>query len=114
MTTAAPARRHISSRTRDDLRVLVGAATASLATTWLFYERVLPLSGKVGFVVCWYLLFVAYYAAATAVLAPRHVVIDRVMTTMVVGAPVLVAAALGSMIVFTFVKAWAGLTHVSL
>lgn len=113
-TTAVPARRRTSSRTRDDLRVLAGAAAASLATTWVFYERVLPLSGKAGFVICWYVIFVGYYAAATAVLAPRHVVIDRVMTTMVVGAPVLVAAVLLSMIVFTVVKGWSGLTQVNL
>lgn len=118
--TRAPApappgeRRPTSPRTRDDVRVLIGTAAASLATTWLFYEQVLPLSGKVGFVIAWYAVFLAYYAGATALTAPRHVVVDRVMTAIVIGAPSLVAAVLVSMIVFTVVKGWAALVHVNL
>jgi phosphate transport system permease protein len=113
MTTALTTRRRTSPRTKDDLRVLVGAAGASLATTWLLYERMLPLSGKVGFVICWYVVFVAYYAGVTALVSPRDVVVDRVMTTMVIGAPVLVAAALLSMVLYTVIKGWAALVHVN-
>jgi phosphate transport system permease protein len=109
-----PSRRVTSARTRDDLRVLVGTAGASLATTWLFYEQVLPLSGKVGFVLAWYVVFLAYYAAATALVAPRHVVVDRVMTAIVVGAPSLVAVALISMVLFTVFKGSAALFHANL
>ena len=106
-------RRRPSPRTREDLRVLVGSFAASLATTWLLYEHVLPLSGRVGFVVAWYAVFVAYYATATALTGPRHLVIDRVMTTMVVGAPLVVGAALASMVIFTAVKGWTALWHVN-
>ena len=31
---------------------------ASVATTWLLYTQLLPLSGKIGFVVCWFAVFV--------------------------------------------------------
>jgi phosphate transport system permease protein len=105
------ARRTTSSRTPDDVRSLVGSIAGSLGTTWVLYERVLPFSGKVGFVVCWYLVFVAFYAAVTALLAPRNVVVDRVMTSMVIGAPLLVFCALVSMIVFTVIKGSKALFH---
>ena len=45
--------------TRESVLTLVGAVAGSLALTWVLYERVLPLSGGFGFVVCWYLLFLA-------------------------------------------------------
>jgi phosphate transport system permease protein len=77
----------------------------------LLYGRVLPLSGKVGFVICWYVAFVAFYAGLTALVAPRHIVVDRVMTTMVIGAPVLVASALVSIVVYTVYKGWSPLWH---
>jgi phosphate transport system permease protein len=110
----APMRRRTGTRTRDDLRVVAGSAVASLATTWLFYEQVLPFSGKIGFVLCWYVTFMGYFAGATALVAPRDLVVDRVMTTMVVGAPALGAVALASMIIFTVAKGWAALVHVNL
>lgn len=111
---AAPARpalverrRATLARTRDDRLALLGAAVGSLATTWILYGRVLPLSGKVGFVICWYLAFVAFYAAVTALFAPRAVVVDRIASSVVIAAPVLVGAALVSMIALTV---WRGLT----
>jgi phosphate transport system permease protein len=103
-----------SARTRDDLRVMVGAAGAAIATTWLFYEQVLPLSGKIGFVIACYAVFLVYYAAAMAMIAPRHVVVDRVMTAIVIGAPSLVAVALVSMLLFTVIKGSGALFHVNL
>ena len=113
MTAALPTRRRTSPRTMEDIRVLAGAAVASLATTWLLYERMLPLSGTVGFVICWYVVFIVYYAGVVALVAPRHIVADRVMTTMVVGAPLLVGVALVSMVVFTVAKGSAALVHVN-
>jgi phosphate transport system permease protein len=111
--SAAGTRRRTSARTGDDLRVLIGSGIASLATTWLFYEQVLPLSGKVGFVIAWYVTFLAYYAGTTALVAPRHVVTDRVMTAVVIGAPCLVAVALVSMVLFTVLKGWTALVHLN-
>jgi phosphate transport system permease protein len=107
------ARRTTSSRTPDDIRSLIGSILGSLGTTWVLYERILPFSGKIGFVICWYLVFVAFYAAVTAALAPRNLVVDRIMTTMVIGAPLLVFAALVSMIVFTVIKGSKALFHIN-
>jgi phosphate transport system permease protein len=106
-------RRHTRSRTREDDANLVGATAASLATTWLLYEEVLPFSGKVGFVIAWYVVFLLFYAGITGLTRPRHVVIDRLVTTMVVAAPVLVGVAVLSTVVFTVIKGFSALAHVN-
>ena len=51
---------------------LVGAGAASVATTWLFYTKILPFEGAIGFVVVWYVVFVVFYAVLTGLTQPRH------------------------------------------
>ncbi|MFJ9951489.1 phosphate ABC transporter permease PstA [Kitasatospora sp. NPDC091207] len=49
--------------TREDVLTMAGAFVGSLGLDWVLYERVLPFSGALGFLLCWYLLFlVGYYA----------------------------------------------------
>jgi phosphate transport system permease protein len=103
-------RRVVRPWTRDDRWTLAGAFVGSFATTWVLYERMLPFSGKVGFVIAWYVLFGVFYAGLTATLAPKALVKDRIASTVVIGAPLLVAAALVSMLGFTI---WHGLSALS-
>lgn len=39
----------------------IGAASAALGLVWVIYERILPLSGVLGFWLCWYGIFLAVY-----------------------------------------------------
>ncbi len=103
--------RAISGWTREDLLTLVGAGLASVATTWLLYTQLLPLSGKIGFVVCWFAVFVAYYAGLTALTRPWPVVVDRVVSCLVVAAPTIVGAALICTVVVTLAKGLPALIH---
>lgn len=105
--------RRTNGRTREDLFTLIGAAVASVATTWLLYAQILPFQGAVGFVVMWYAVFVAFYAALTALAQPLPVVIDRVVTTAVVAAPTLVAVALASVLVMTILRGLPALSHLN-
>jgi phosphate transport system permease protein len=98
-------------RTREDLLTLVGAVAGSLATTWLLYEQILPFSGTVGFVVAAYLLFIVFYAGLTSLTRPGAVVRDRIMTTIVVAAPVLVGLALADMVLTTVGRGLKVLVH---
>ena len=53
-----------------------------------------PFTGTVGFTVCWYAVFVAFYAGLTALTPqPRRIVIDRVVAAIVMAAPALVGLA---------------------
>ncbi|MGK4583978.1 phosphate ABC transporter permease PstA [Kitasatospora sp. HPMI-4] len=47
--------------TRPELYSVLGAAAGSLGLDWLLYERLLPFSGALGFLLCWYLLFLVLY-----------------------------------------------------
>jgi phosphate transport system permease protein len=105
--------RVISARTAEDWMSLLGAATASLCLVWLLFEQVLPLSGKLGFVLCWYGTFIAFYALVTAMSHPRPMVIDRVASAMVYGCAAVVGVALASTILFTFVKGWPAVHHIN-
>jgi phosphate transport system permease protein len=61
----------------DDVLIIGGGALGALATTWLLYGRVLPLSGGMGFWVCWYLVFLALVRSATLQLRGRVAARDQ-------------------------------------
>src|SRR5438046_1348722 len=63
--------RELQARSTDDLLSLVGSVCASLALVWVLYEHVLAWSGSMGFIACWWLGFVAMYAALIALSNPR-------------------------------------------
>jgi phosphate transport system permease protein len=105
--------RRTTGRTSEDRYTLIGAAAASIATTYVLYALILPVQGTVGFVVCWYVAFVAFYAGLTALTNPRTVVVDRVATTAVVAAPTLIGIALLSVVVMTIVKGLPALTNLN-
>lgn len=105
--------RRTGGRTREDVLTLVGAAAASVATTWVFYTKVFPFHGSVGFVVLWYAVFVAFYAGLTALTQPRPVVIDRVVTTAVIAAPTIIGIALLSVVVMTVYRGLDALTNLN-
>jgi phosphate transport system permease protein len=105
--------RRTTSRTRDDVLTLVGAAVGSLATTWVLYSNLLPFHGSAGFVLAWYVVFVAFYAGLTGLTQPRAVVTDRVVTTAVIAAPTLIAVALASVIVMTVIRGLPALSHLN-
>ncbi|GAA1760483.1 phosphate ABC transporter permease PstA [Nocardioides hankookensis] len=103
--------RPVTGRTREDTITLIAAGVASLATTWLLYTQILPVDGKIGFVVSWFAVFVLYYAGLTALTRPWTVVADRVATCFVVAAPTLVGAALLCTVVVTVAKGLPALVH---
>jgi phosphate transport system permease protein len=109
---ADTAPRRIRARTFDDLATLAGAGASSLALVWLCYELILPFSGFIGFVICWYFTFLAVYAGLSALDNPRPVVLDRMMSAIVHGLAMLTGLALISAVLFTIVRgdhAWSHL-----
>lgn len=103
--------RAVTGRTVDDVMSLLGSFFGSLALVWVVYGRLLPLSGVLGFIVCWYAVFLGMYTVVTAMSNPRMVVVDRVMRAVITGGAVLVGLALATTIVFTFVRGWPALVH---
>lgn len=95
----------------DDRLALLGAAVGSFSLVWVLYERVLPFSGLLGFVLCWYAAFLGLYAKLTAMSHPRPIVIDRVAQAVVAGGAAVVGIALLATVVFTFARGWRPLIH---
>jgi phosphate transport system permease protein len=103
--------REVAKLTQDDVASFVGALVGSAAIVWLIYFELLPLSGKTGFVICWYLGFLVLYTAVTSVAHPRPVVIDRLAGAAVAGAAGVVGLALASTVIYTVVKGYPALHH---
>ena len=110
---AADSRRPLSSRTLDDRLSLGGSVVSSLALVWLLYYNVLPFSGRLGFVMCWFAAFIGLYGGVTALSQPRPIVVDRTASALIAGAAVTSFLALGSTIVFTFAHGWRAIVHLN-
>jgi phosphate transport system permease protein len=91
---------------------LAGSAAGALGLTWVLYEQVLPLSGVLGFWLCAYLVFLAFYAVVTLLTAGnRQVVTDRLVAVLVVSAGLVVLAIVGNQIGYTLYRGWPALQH---
>jgi phosphate transport system permease protein len=106
--------REVGRRTLDDVLSLLGAALGSFGLVWLLLDRILPVPGILGFIICWYLAFLALYAAVSAAGNPRTVVVDRLAATAIQGAAVLVGVALVTTVGYTFVRGGHTLLHLNL
>lgn len=84
---------------------------SALGLVWLLYYQLLPWSGLVGFVLCWWLGFMLMYAAVSAVSNPRPLVVERLVSALMSSGAVLVGGALASAIIFIFVKGWPAVQH---
>jgi phosphate transport system permease protein len=96
-----------------DVATVAGAAAASLGLTWLVYERLLPLSGALGFWACWYAAFVAFYVAAASLQWDRLLVRDRTIGVLVSTGGILATAVVVDQIGYSLVKGLPAITHVN-
>jgi phosphate transport system permease protein len=104
-------RRTLRGRTLDDSVSLVAALAGSLALVWVLYQRVLPTSGTLGFIVSWYVTFLVMYLVVSVLRHGRTVVADRLATVVVTGGAMLVGFALATVVAKTFASGWDALRH---
>jgi phosphate transport system permease protein len=103
--------RQIRRLTRDDWLSLGGAVLGSLAVVDVVFEHVLDGSGTLGFLVCWYAGFLVLYAALVRMSNPRPIVVDRLITTAAWAAGAVVVLALGTTVVYTFMRGHDAFMH---
>lgn len=92
----------------DDVAAAAGAVASSLALVWILYTRLLPFTGLLGFVVCWYAVFLVLYAVITMHQYGRKSVADRLAGVLAHSAGALVVGTLAVVlgyIVFRGVRA---------
>lgn len=109
VSTGPEVRRNIRARGFDDRMTLVAGFASSLAITWLLFHFVFFTAGLVGFIVFWYLMLIVTTTAITAMSQPWTVVADRIATTLVTGAVVIMAAVLASAVGFVLVRGFKAL-----
>ena len=105
--------RPIGKWSRRDIQLLGGVALSSLCTTLLIFGRLTPWSGKLGFTVTAFVIFLVIYAVMSSLTENRPAVIDRVMTALLAAAAMVALFALGSVVIFTFVRGWDALKHLN-
>src|ERR1700677_544232 len=99
--------------TAEGMLTLGGSAVAALALDWVLYERVLPFSGVLGFWICWYLLFLACYAAIGSLQWNRLAVRDRVLAVALTTAGLLATGLVIDQVGYTLVKGATAVRHTS-
>jgi phosphate transport system permease protein len=105
--------RTVSDKNSDYWLTLAGSLVGSLGLVWLLYERILPFSGTIGFIICWYVGFLAMFAAVTAVANSPQMVVDRVWSAVVTGGAAIVGLALVSAVAYTVIKGWTAVHHLN-
>ena len=104
-------KRTLGGLSRQDLLMMVGAALSSLSLTLLLFGRLTPLSGKFGFVVVAFVLYVAVYAALASLTERNTAVVDKVMSVLFSSAAVVAFFALASVILYVLIRGWSALKH---
>jgi phosphate transport system permease protein len=112
-TAVTDQRRTLRTWTRDDTLALIGAGLSSLALVFIVYVRILPFSGVLGFLVCWYVTFLGLYAALTSVTNSAVVVRDRLATWAIYAGAGLVGLTLLSAIIYTVWEGFPALPHLN-
>jgi phosphate transport system permease protein len=98
--------------TASEVLAVVGSAVGALGLTWVLYERVLPLSGVLGFWVFWYVVFLIMYAATVGMTAGNgRAVADRLVSTVMTSAAVFVLVVIINQVAYTIYRGWPALRH---
>jgi phosphate transport system permease protein len=92
---------------------LVSAAAGALALTWLVFERLVPMTGAIGFWLCWYAAFLALFGCISATTLDRVGVTDRLVGALVSTAGLIMVACLVGIVLFTFVRGREALSHLN-
>jgi phosphate transport system permease protein len=104
---------YISRVTAAGAATVVGAAAGALGLVWVLYERVLPLSGVLGFWLSWYAAFLLLYAAMARLQWDRREVSQRVATVVLSSASVVVLVLVIGMLVYVVARGITAFRHLN-
>jgi phosphate transport system permease protein len=104
-TRPADVPRPVGGLSLEQVLMAVGSGVSSVSLAALLFGQIAPLSGKLGFVVVAFVLYLVIYATLASFIGDRPAVIDRVMTALMSAAAVVAGFALATVIIFTF---WRG------
>ncbi|MFJ2779349.1 phosphate ABC transporter permease PstA [Kitasatospora sp. NPDC087315] len=99
--------------TREDVFTLAGSLAGSLALDWMLYERILPFSGALGFLVCWYLLFLVGYFALGRLQWGPLMVRERLVSVVAWSSGLLVVALIADQIGYVLLRGLEAAKHLN-
>ncbi|MFD7878976.1 phosphate ABC transporter permease PstA [Streptomyces sp. NPDC059766] len=106
-------RRNLSTLRATDVYAMTGAGAASLALTWVMFDRLLPFNGALGFLVVAYALFVGLYALLVSFDEDGPAVRDRVAAVVVQSLGLVMLTALAFVVVYTLYEGRDALPHLN-
>jgi phosphate transport system permease protein len=106
-------RRNISTVRLSDVLAILGALVSALCAAGLLFKFLAPFSGRIGFVVVTFTLFLAFYALLVSLDESGPAVRDRIVAALVHGVASLVLLALVFVILFTFKRGSSALRHLN-
>ncbi len=104
---------YISRVTAAGAATVVGAAAGALGLVWVLYERVLPLSGVLGFWLSWYVAFLLLYAAMARLQWDRREVSQRVATVVLASISLVVLVLVIGMLVYVVARGITAFRHLN-
>jgi phosphate transport system permease protein len=104
-------RLRISTVTAEGVLSLIGAAIGAISLVWVLDQRVLYLSGALGFWLLVYVTFLVLYGIVGLLQWPVRAVVDRVVAVVLATAAMLVLAVVLDQIVFTIDRGHAAIGH---
>jgi phosphate transport system permease protein len=104
---------YISRVTAAGAATVVGAAAGALGLVWVLYERVLPLSGVLGFWLSWYVAFLLLYAAMARLQWDRREVSQRVATVVLSSISLVVLVLVIGMLVYVVARGISAFRHLN-
>jgi phosphate transport system permease protein len=109
----APRRVRLGGPDPELVSHVASAALGALALDWLVYERLVPMTGAIGFWLCWYAAFLTLFAAVSATTLGRVGVVDRLVGALVTTAGLVLVSCLAGIVLFTFVRGKQALVHLN-
>jgi len=88
-----------------DILLLVACAVSSLSLVWVVFYQLTLFTGAFGFLVCWYLCFLAMTWFSTAQVVERQVATDRVVAIVVLSAALLIIGVIVFIVLWVAYKA---------
>ena len=99
------------SVTLDGASALLGSLAGSLGLTWIAYERILPLTGALGFWLVWYAVFLALYGTVTSMIWGRRAVADRLAAAFMATVGLLIVFVIFDQIAYTIFRGSSAIRH---
>jgi len=89
-----------------DVGLIVGCAASSYCFVWIVFYQLTLLSGAVGFVLCFLMIFLVLYWIVNSLVNGRRVAVDRTVAALVTLGALCMFTPLVLLVVYLFAKGW--------